>query len=24
VALEWNPAALRAAGWRHPLELLEW
>ncbi len=24
VAVEWNPAAMRAAGWRRPLKLVEW
>ena len=24
VAVEWNPAAMRAAGWRKPLKLVEW
>ncbi len=24
LAVEWNPAAMKAAGWRRPLKLLEW
>ena len=24
LALEWNPAAMQAAGWRRPLALLDW
>ena len=24
VAVEWTPAAMKAAGWRKPLQLVEW
>jgi len=24
VAVGWNPAAMKAAGWRRPVKLLEW
>lgn len=24
LAVEWNPAAMKAAGWKRPLRLLEW
>lgn len=24
LAVEWNPAAMKAAGWKRPLKLLEW
>ena len=24
LAVEWDPAAMKAAGWKRPLQLLEW
>ncbi len=24
LAVEWNPSAMQAAGWKRPLRLLEW